>query len=237
MTIMPPIAETPAAEDASDPSIERAERRLQLLEELAEIGMELARGLKQPGPAGGAAEPQAAAEAASGRRCDPAEAFAGLSRAIRLTLVLEERTDQALRDLKAGLATARQETRERAAKAAADAADRRRAHRKARVTDLVMEAGRERIADEADLERLDLEFEERFLLDDDSWADDERPLRQVVEEICAFFDLTPDWGRWTGEGWSAPDRPAEWPWTVASKNGPGAAPARAGPRHNGRDLE
>lgn len=237
MTILPPIAEDPAAEDGSDPSIERAERRLRLLEELAEIGMELARGLKQPGPAGGDAEPQGAAEAASGRRRDPAEAFAGLSRAIRLTLMLEERTDQALRDLKAGLAAARQETRERAAKAAADAADRRREDRKARVTDLVMDAAREQISDEADLERLDLEFEERFLLGDDSWADDERPLRQVVGEICAVFDLTPDWRRWTGEGWGAPDRPLAWPWTVVSKNGRGAAAARAGPRHNGHDLE
>lgn len=232
MTIVPPIAETPAAEDASDPSIQRAERRLRLLEELAEIGMELARGLTRCEPTG-----DAAAEAASGRRRDPAEAFAGLSRAIRLTLMLEERTDQALRDLKAGLGAARQETRERAAKAAADATDRRRAHRKARVTNLVMEVAHERIADEAHLERFDREFEERLLMDDDSWADDERPLRQVVGEICAFFGLAPDWRRWTGAGWSAPDRPPAWPWTVVSKNGRGAAPARAGPRHNGRDFE
>ncbi len=228
---MPPIAETPAAEDATDPSIQRAERRLRLLEELAEIGMELARGLKQPELAG-----DDAAAAASGRRRDPAEAFAGLSRAIRLTLMLEERTDQALRDLKAGLATARQEKRERAAKAAADAADQRRHDRKTLVTDLVMEVAREQIAGEADLERLDLELDERLLVED-SWADDARPLRQVVGEICAFFDLTPDWRRWTDEGWSLPDRPPAWPWTVASKSGRAARPARAGPRRNGHDLE
>jgi len=63
----------------------RAERRLRLLEELADIGMELARALK-PHPE--------ADETAAGK--DPAVAFAPLSRAIRLTLALEAKTDAEL---------------------------------------------------------------------------------------------------------------------------------------------
>ncbi|MBA3812772.1 MAG: hypothetical protein H0X27_14220, partial [Caulobacteraceae bacterium] len=159
------------------------------------------------------------------------------SRAIRLTPMLEERADQALRDLKAGLATARQEKRERAAKAAGEAAERRSQDREALVKDLVREAAGEQITDPADLERLDLEFDERFWVDKDFWADEARPLRALVEEVCDFFDLTPDWGRWTDEGWTLPDRPPAWPWTVASKNARAARPAPAGPRRNGCDLE
>ena len=73
----PAADQSATTSEAPDPSILRAERRLRLLEELAEIGMELVRALK----------PRAeAAETAGGK--DPADAFAPLSRAIRLTLAL-----------------------------------------------------------------------------------------------------------------------------------------------------
>jgi hypothetical protein len=80
-----------AAAEALDAAILRAERRLRLLEERAEIGMDLARALHR----------EALAEPAKLSSGDLAGAFAKLSRAIRLTLALAARTDEALRALRA----------------------------------------------------------------------------------------------------------------------------------------
>jgi hypothetical protein len=76
--------ETPVDEDP-DPSVLRAERRLRLLEDLSEIGMALARGLRDRANA-----ELVDADGDAGRR-DPADAFARLSRAVRLTLASRPR--------------------------------------------------------------------------------------------------------------------------------------------------
>jgi len=79
---------TPAcdpAEDALDPAAQRAERRLALLEEMAAIGMRILRRLDDDR----ASDP------------DSVDAFARISRAVRLTLALEEKTDRFLADLRA----------------------------------------------------------------------------------------------------------------------------------------
>ena len=77
-------------ETAPDAAAARAERRLALLEEMAEIGMNLLRRL--------------GAEADGDPR-ETGEAFAKLSRAVRLTLALEAKTDRELAELKAGVET------------------------------------------------------------------------------------------------------------------------------------
>ena len=108
-----------APAEAPDPAILRAEWRLRMIEELAEIGMDLVRDLhRQALAAADPAEPAAAdtpetPTTSSGRRAatpggDPAAAFARLSRAIRLTLALHARTDEALRALRAGVAAERE---------------------------------------------------------------------------------------------------------------------------------
>src|ERR1035437_8765028 len=96
-----PAPQDPAsADEAPDPSVLRAERRLRLLEELTEIGMELARALRPSAPEDGAADEDAggdpATETGRGKGRDPADAFGSLSRAIRLHLALEARTDEEL---------------------------------------------------------------------------------------------------------------------------------------------
>jgi hypothetical protein len=98
--------ETPAT---PDPRIARAEERLCMLRELAEMGMELTRALvRQNAPAPEAPEGVDMAPAspaptgAPAARRDPADAFARLSRAIRLTLALEATTDEAIAALRAG---------------------------------------------------------------------------------------------------------------------------------------
>jgi len=217
------------ADAAPDPSILRAERRLRLLAELAEIGMELARALKPSASEGD--PPPAAADEPPGRRRDPAEAFAGLSRAIRLTVALEAKADQELRDLIAGVATVREEKRARAAGEAREAAERGREEREELIQILVMEAAEDQLASEADRERLDRELEDRLMEDEDFWNDPARPLREVVERFCDYFTLAPDWSRWRGDHWAPPPTPTPiWPWAARSETAPAPPPAAPAPR-------
>jgi hypothetical protein len=126
-----------ALAEAPDPAVLRAERRLRMLEELSGIGMDLARALHRRAFA--AADPQEPAapddcetsDRPAGSAGDPSVAFARISRAIRLTLALEARADEALRALRAGerrrsarpgasrRVTARRRTRRRGARVAA----------------------------------------------------------------------------------------------------------------------
>jgi hypothetical protein len=185
--------ECAAPEEAPDPSVARAERRLRLLQELAEIGMELARALT-PG-----AEPdKAAAGEAPGK--DPAVVYAPLSRAIRLTLALEARTDKDLRDLKAGVDRARQEARTKAEARNLEALE-------DKVRDLVLDVAERECESFDAFEDLERALGER-LDEDEAYLDFRiRPLRQTVERLCHDLGLTPDWSRWAGEGWATDEPP------------------------------
>jgi hypothetical protein len=181
-----------------DPSVVLAEGRLSLLRELAEIGMKLARALEPCTPA--AADDEAETGRSRGR--DPADAFARLSRAIRLTLTLEAKTDEALRDLKAGVVRKREKEKKRAAKRHEAAAAKEAEEREVKVRELVAEAAEAEIADV-------YEFADRYhalreRLDEDSAYRDlgERPLREIVERLCKDLMISPDWSRWDGEGWT-----------------------------------
>ncbi|HEX4742521.1 MAG TPA: hypothetical protein VH353_14440 [Caulobacteraceae bacterium] len=185
--------------ESPDPAIARAEQRLSLLRELAEIGMDLARALHREALAAEPAAPETPA-------ADPAGAFARLSRAIRLTLALEARTDEALRSLRSGLAAERETRRvEASRRAAAEDAARRRA-RGEKVQDLVLEAAEREIEDEEALSDILAALEERLDADEAYLDLDALPLRQIVERLCADLQLTPDWSLWDGEAW-APNEP------------------------------
>ena len=184
-----------AGADQRDLSILRAQRRLRMLEELAEIGMNLARALPRVAEAGAASE-----GAAPGR--DPADAFARLSRAIRFTLALETRTDAALRALIADTAAERETHRVETARRAEAAAAEHRQAREDKVDKLV----RDVIIAEAEhteaFEGLGAALEERLEQDEAYEGLADLPLRETVERLCADLELTPDWSRWTGEGWA-----------------------------------
>jgi hypothetical protein len=220
-----------ALAEAPDPAILRAERRLQLLEELTDIGMNLARALERQALAAAdrieSAEPAAldATEASASRgptptTPDPSVAFARISRAIRLTLALEARTDEALRALRAGVAAECEASRDQARRrATAEALARNRARRDT-VERLVIEAAEREIEDDEALCGVFEALEER--LDDDAvyFHLDRLPLRETVERLCADLELTPDWSRWEGEGWTpqAPfARPKASIWTRSSR--------------------
>jgi hypothetical protein len=172
--------------ETPEPSVLRSERRLRLLQELSRIGMDLARALNR-GVQGEA---------------DPAEAFARLSHAIRLTLALEGRVDEALRALQAEVVLEREDRRAEALRrAAADAEGRRQAHRK-KVRKLVVEVIERESGEMQDFIDLEEALDER-LEEDEAYDDLERlPLRETVEKLCADLQITPDWSRWVGDGWT-----------------------------------
>jgi hypothetical protein len=211
-----------------DPSVVRAEGRLGLLRELAEIGMKLVRGL-EPGA--------------------PADSFAPLSRAIRLTLTLEAKTDEELRDLKSGVVRKRKKEKKRAARRHEAAAAKEAQEREVKVRELVAEAAEAEIADVYEFAQRYDALRER--LDEDSAYKDlsQRPLRETVERLCKDLMISPDWSRWDGEGWikeeGAPKRTR-----YSIFNHPSAAPLlddddpdeseaepRPGPPQNGHRLE
>ena len=200
--------------EAPDPAVLRAERRLRVLEELTEIGLDLARLLQRQAHAAAEAidptEPAApdAAEASAGRAPTPiisagdiANALARISRAIRLTVALETRTDEALRALRAGVAAEVEARRVQARnRAAAEAEARNKAHRDT-VERLVIEAAEREIEDDDALGDVMEALEERLKEDEAYWDLDRMPLREAVERLCADLELTPDWSLWEGEGW------------------------------------
>jgi hypothetical protein len=202
-----------APAEALDPAVLRAERRLRVLEELTEIGLDLARLLqRQAHAAAEAIDPTAAAaldatEPSAGRAPiisagDIANALARISRAIRLTVALETRTDEALRALRAGVAAEVEARRAQARnRAAAEAEARSKSHRNA-VERLVTEAAEREIEDDDALGGVMEALEERLVEDEAYWDLDRMPLREAVERLCADLELTPDWSLWEGEGWS-----------------------------------
>jgi hypothetical protein len=160
---------------------ERAERHLQTLQELAEIGMDLARDVRAkalaPAPAPAPAEPA---------RADFGLMFSRIARAVRQTLALEARfaEDRDARDR-------RTQT---------EHAKRRGLQRKNAVRQIVEQA----IESETDgTEREDLLYDlhERFEYDDDlGFAD--RPIAEQVARICRDLGVTPDWSLWADEDWA-----------------------------------
>jgi hypothetical protein len=229
----------PAERDPADPRIVRAEQRLAMLREMAEIGMAMTRALgrraleapdddaadpEPPEIANPKATPKAASRAVPGPRHDPAESFARLTRAVRLTLAFEAKTDDQLAALRDGGKDrpAKGRRRPHAAHDADDgdydddddddandddddrilppAKDHPSAQRN-RIRDHVYEAINNEITDV---------YRAHEILDDlhDRLQEGERydefvfrPIRDAVAAICEDLGLNPDWSRWTGDGW------------------------------------
>jgi hypothetical protein len=111
----PPIDRT-AVDEAGllAASVARVEHRLRLLDELADIAMEMARGVAEHSRAVKAAAAEAAkAEATPAAHDFGADDLAKLSRAVRLTLDLAGRLEESLRALRAGEAKIHEARRQR----------------------------------------------------------------------------------------------------------------------------
>jgi hypothetical protein len=187
----------------------RTARHLVMLQELAEIGMNLARAVGQ----------QAAT-------ADPGEAalqFGRIARAVRQTLALEAKLAEEYRTL------TQQSAAERAAQAqrAAEAAQQRLARRRDKVKHVTERLVRER-EDRPTIARLNevlSDLDERLKdIDDTEFGD--RPIGAIIAGICRDLDIEPDWDRWATHRWAveeaqtnAPGSPyAVWSDTAAAED-------------------
>ena len=189
-------------------AVARAALRLKRVQEISAVGMTLLRGLgeraaaAQAAPIGGKTDDDEAAAPADA--ADAADDFAKISRALRLTLDLEARFDEALRALQAGEAVALKTRRESRARRDAEAEQgRRQARREKVVAQVSIAIARESESESADEERLEA-LEER-LDEDEAYGElTDRPLREVVGQLCADIGLTVDWTGWHENGWAEP---------------------------------
>jgi hypothetical protein len=170
----------PSAEPISaDPSSDRAERRLRILQELAEIGMDLARAVRTRALA--AKDPAATV--------DLGLSFSRIARAVRQTVALEARLEQ---DRQAAAA-------ERAERQARDAREQAYKH-KARIRGLVERAIDAEASGEA-AEDLLGDLDERLEDADDLAGFAGRPVAEIVQHICRELDVTPPPALWDEAEW------------------------------------
>jgi hypothetical protein len=191
MGVTQPTSE-PAAADLSQ---DRAERRLRILQELAEIGMDLARAVQRRALAANA-DPSAAV--------DLALSLSRIARAVRQTVALEAKLDQ---DRHAA-AAARAERRTRDA--------RLQAHQhKTRIRARVERAIDAEASGEA-AEDLLCDLNERLEDADDLAAFADRPVAEIVAHICRELDIAPPPALWDEAEWGLAGGGANGPLHISS---------------------
>jgi hypothetical protein len=170
-------------DETSNPAEARAQHRFEVLRELVDIGMELARDVRREALA------PVAPEAA---KVDYSLRFGRIARAVRQTLALQERFDAEHR-----------ERRAKVEKSSAGEARVRGLMRKIKVGEIV-----ERVLDETDAEHLTDALNER-LEDAEDTAFADRPLGELVAGVCRDLGVTIDWSVWTDETWGLEAAAAE----------------------------
>lgn len=180
---------------SADPSSDRAERRLRILQELAEIGMDLARAVRTRALAADA-DPSAAV--------DLGLSFSRIARAVRQTVALEARLEQ---DRQAAAA-------ERAERQARDAREQADKH-KARIRGLVERAIDAEASGEA-AEDLLGDLDERLEDADDLAGFADRPVAEIVQHICRELDVTPPPALWDEAEWGLAGGGAKGPLHISS---------------------
>ena len=192
----PPVSGGPVSgDDASAWN----ERRLEILSELAEAGLEIALALKTRIVETAAAEP----DDESARACaDLAHAFDRASRAVRMSIALRERV---MKDAVGG------------AQATRAAADYARTERAGRVRRIVGRVAKGVWNDGPVCELLDRQVRERLFDPDISGELADRPIGALVAQICADLGLAPRWLELADEAWAKveiTDRPAGSPYAA-----------------------
>jgi len=172
------------------------DRQRQILGELAEIGLDVARAVGRQAQAHGAAA-DAPVDPAPGPAPAPVDAlalaYARVSRAVRLTLMLQS---QLIED---EAAQARAEAKATANAAPPTAEDIKKA-RIERIVERLVTAEHRHDVDLAD--ELTAEAAER-LDDEDVYGDlMRRPISEIVARLCRDLDLSPDWTRLAQELWA-----------------------------------
>ena len=178
----------PASDTIPSPSVARAEERLRVLARLTAKGMEVVEEVKADGST------------------ESVDRFAKVSRSIRLTVMLEEKLDNALAARLAGEVVKAEIVRSRGPVGIGVSPDwdphaALRVGKKARARQLIKDVVDRESPDPVEHDDLIDALDERLLLDRAYEFIEDLPLRDIVERLCADLQLKPDWKRWTGEGW------------------------------------
>jgi hypothetical protein len=216
----PASCDPPATADPAAAAIARAERRLAMLGRLAELGMKLAEALTERAvSAPKDAEP----------RHDPAESFARVSRAVRLTLALEAKADQDLAALRDGAEAAPSEPKWPQPPFDDPWGLKKRDHPSAhrnKIRDNVWDVLDHEVEDVYLAQEVLDALHERLTEGERYDAFLHRPLRESVQAICGDLGLTPDWSRWTDDGFPPETRISRKDWASMWRPDPERAEER-----------
>jgi len=220
---------TPETEEVApfDPDGERTERHLRMLARMEEICMEVAETVALQAKA--QKDLQSVADVAGVKevieetivlevRGDFGSVLAKIARALRLTIMLEDRLAAQLRRRQAGLEEACQARRQAAVKATlaeeADAADERVSRRQGAIDDAVRDVIRTERPEALDRERLyeALDGLWKYDIDTDPYhvqpnlyirtGGDQALVSDQITAFCKALGLKPDWSLWKGSFWA-----------------------------------
>ena len=220
----------PSADFASDAAIAaRAARRIEVVQRLTEMGIELAEALHRQG----LARIERAVEDPEAPAVDGGAAelkFSRLTKAVRMCLALGARLDQDLlaqgpKAEAARVARLVEEGRER------KVARRRAIQRKFQVQEIVEQAIVATV-DQDDVEDFNDRLSERLDDDDDAEAADfaNLPIGVMVARVCRDLGVTPYWNLWKDEAWAieeAATLPPGSPYTLLAALAASGAPPDA----------
>jgi len=174
----------------------RAARQLAMLQELAEIGMQIARAVRDEALALAAPADEDAPPRSRFGNGDLGLVYSRVARAVRQTVALETRV--------AGeIETARVERARRRDAALRWAADERQHEIRDYVAEAIEAEAVEKESSEREVERLLDDLDER--LDAGQYDDtlQTAPVGELVERICADLGVIPDWSLWDDHAWAA----------------------------------
>jgi hypothetical protein len=183
-----------ADREEADSDALRTERHLDMLQELARMGMELARAVHRQGvaPAEQASEqpaPEPAAEAAL--------AFSRIAKTVRQCLALEARVADQQRRRELGEIDQAGELLKQSRSYLLGA---KRRQVKRAVADAIESEAESGGIYPSDAERLFDRLDER--IEDEVDDLDDRPVGELIERLCRKLGVAPDWTRWQGEDWA-----------------------------------
>ena len=182
------IAEPDA--DAPEDAEARQERHRRILQELAEIGMQIARAVRDE-----AVAQTDGAEPSRGLAADPGLTYSRIAKAVRLTLALETR-------LADGLEKARVERARSHLAAIRQAADEHQQDVRDYVAEAIEADGVEHRMPRPEVERLLDELDERLEAGEYDDMLDNAPTGELVARICQDLGVEIDWDLWDGQDWA-----------------------------------
>lgn len=177
-----------------------AQGQIAMLQELAEMAMRAARIISAQ------IEVQAQAGAESAALKDLSLSLDRTARVVRRTLALQKTLafdrDALIREHQAAAARV-----EKAAEAAAvrqteaEARGRQESCNTFRAADAVADLVQREIDHINDAERAEALFDDLYDRCENADLEDNRPIPEIIAEICQALGLTPDWSFWAGEDW------------------------------------